>query len=92
MRNPDCQRIELAEMWGFICKTRARLREDDDPTLGDVWTYYAIGAETKLVPSFKVASKRILPTIIEFISNLASSVNNRIQISSDAMPSYGEAI
>jgi IS1 family transposase len=92
MRNLDCQRIELDEIWGFIGKKRARLREDDDPTLGDVWTYCAIDAETKLVPSFKVGSKRNLPNTIEFISDLASRVNNRIQISSDAMPSYGEAI
>src|SRR5215213_6684872 len=92
MRNLDCQRIELDEIWGFIGKKVRHLREDDDPTFGDVWTYCAIDAETKLVPSFKVASKRNLPNTIAFISDLASRVNNRIQISSDAMPSYGEAI
>jgi transposase-like protein len=92
MRNLDCNRIELDEIWGFIGKKVRHLREDDDPTFGDVWTYCAIDAETKLVPSFKVASKRNLPNTVAFISDLASRVNNRIQISSDAMPSYGEAI
>src|SRR5215212_4642150 len=92
MRNLDCNRIELDEIWGFIVKKVRHLREDDDPTFGDVWTYCAIDAETKLVPSFKVASKRNLPNTVAFISDLASRVNNRIQISSDAMPSYGEAI
>jgi transposase-like protein len=92
MRNLDCNRIELDEVWGFIGKKVRHLREDDDPTYGDVWTYCAIDAETKLVPSFKVASKRNLPNTVAFISDLASRVNNRIQISSDAMPSYGEAI
>jgi hypothetical protein len=92
MRNLDCNRIELDEIWGFIGKKVRHLREDDDPTFGDVWTYCAIDAETKIVPSFKVASKRNLPNTVAFITDLASRVNNRIQISSDAMPSYGEAI
>src|SRR3954453_11572782 len=35
MRNLDCNRLELDEIWGFIGKKKARVREDDDPTLGD---------------------------------------------------------
>ena len=92
MRNLDCNRIELDEIWGFIGKKVRHLREDDDPTFGDVWTYCAIDAETKLVPSYKVASKRNTPNTIEFIANLKSRMSNRIQISSDAMLSYADAI
>jgi IS1 family transposase len=92
MRNLDCNRIELDEIWGFIGKKVRHLREDDDPTFGDVWTYCAIDAETKLVPSYKVASKRNTPNTIEFIADLKSRMNNRIQISSDAMNAYEEAI
>src|ERR1044071_7800196 len=47
MRGLDCKRIELDEIWGFIGKKKANVREDDDQTLGDVWTYCAIDAETK---------------------------------------------
>jgi hypothetical protein len=61
MRNLDCNRIELDEVWGFIGKKVRNLREDDDPTFGDVWTFCAIDAETKLVPAYKVASKRNTP-------------------------------
>jgi hypothetical protein len=70
MRGLDCNRIELDEIWGFVRKKVRHLREDDDPTFGDVWTYCAIDAETKIVPSYKVASKRTLPGTIEFISDL----------------------
>lgn len=80
MRNLDCNRIELDEIWGYIGKKLAHVREDEDQTLGDVWTYCAIDAETKL------------PNTIEFISDLKSRMNNRIQISSDAMNAYQEAI
>ena len=92
MRGLDCQRIELDEIWGFIGKKVRNLREDDDPTFGDVWTFCAIDAETKLVPSYKVASKRNMPTTVEFIADLKSRLNNRVQISSDAMNAYSDAI
>ena len=92
MRKLDCNRIELDEVRGYIGKKMANLRENDDPSYGDVSTYCAIDAETKLVPSCKVASKRNMPHTIAFISDLKSRLNNRIQISSDAMPSYQEAI
>jgi len=92
MRNLNCERIELDEIGGFIGKKVRNLREDDDPTFGDVWTFCAIDAETKLVPAYKVASKRNTPNTIEFISDLKSRMNNRIQISSDAMNAYADAI
>src|SRR4029079_8380591 len=92
LRGLDCNRIELDEIWGFIGKKVRHVREDDDPSFGDVWTYCAIDAETKLVPCYKVASKRNMPNTIEFIADLKSRMNNRIQISSDAMPQYEEAV
>ncbi len=92
MRNLDCQRIELDEIWGFIGKKVRNVREDDDPTFGDVWTYCAIDAESRLIPAYKVASKRNLPNTVAFISDLKSRLNNRVQISSDAMNAYSDAI
>lgn len=75
MRNLDCKRIELDEIWGFVGKKVRNLCEDDDPTFGDVWTFCAIDAESKLVPSYKVASKRSTPVTIEFIADLKSRLN-----------------
>jgi IS1 family transposase len=92
MRNLDCKRLELDEIWGFIGKKMRHVKEDDDPTFGDVWTYCAIDAETKLVPSYHVSSKRDLIETATFISDLASRLNNRVQISTDAMVAYPEAI
>lgn len=92
MRNLDCNRIEVDEIWGFIGKKKGHVTEYDDPTFGDVWTYCAIDAETKLVPSHLVVSRRNLPNTITFISDLALRLNNRIQLSSDAMNAYADAI
>lgn len=92
MRGLDCKRLELDELWGYIGKKARHVKEDDDPTLGDVWTFCAIDAETKVVPSFHVSSKRDIENTAIFLSDLKSRLNNRVQISTDAMPAYGEAI
>jgi hypothetical protein len=58
MRDLDCHRLEIDEVWGFIGKKESRLKPDDDPQFGNVWTFCAIDAETKLVPTFRVDSHR----------------------------------
>lgn len=50
LRNLRCNYLEFDEIWGFIGKKEKHRRETDDPTLGDVWTFCAIDADTKLVP------------------------------------------
>jgi IS1 family transposase len=92
MRNLDCQRLELDEIWGYIGKKARHVKEGDDPTMGDVWTYCAIDADTKLVPSYHVSSTRDMHNTVEFIADLASRLNNQVQISTDAMNSYEDAI
>jgi IS1 family transposase len=91
LRNLTCHYLEFDEIWGFIGKKEKHRRETDDPTLGDVWTFCAIDAETKLVPSFKVG-KRDHFTANAFVSDVASRLNNRPQISSDGLRAYIEAI
>ena len=92
MRGLNCQRLELDEVWGYIGKKVRHLREDDDPTFGDVWTYCALDADTKLVPAYRVSSKRNMPNTVAFVQDLASRLNNRVQISTDAMNAYEDAI
>jgi IS1 family transposase len=92
MRGLDCNRLEIDELWGFIGKKMRHVKEDDDPQLGDVWTYCAIDAETKLVPAYHVSNKRDMANTVAFISDLADRLNNRVQISTDGMNAYEEAI
>jgi IS1 family transposase len=67
------------------------LQPEDDPTFGDVWTFCAIDADTKLVPSYKVG-KRNGATANAFAADVASRMANRVQISSDALREYVDAI
>jgi IS1 family transposase len=91
MRDLSCQHIQLDEVWGFIGKKQRHTRFDDDPTLGDVWTFCAIDAETKLVPAFKVG-KRDHQTANAFVSDLAARLKGRVQLSADGLAAYIEAI
>ena len=91
MRDLSCQHLQLDEVWGFIGKKERHVRLDDNPELGDVWTFCGIDSETKLVPSFKVG-KRTSATANAFLSEIASRLKNRVQISTDALPSYVFAV
>ena len=91
MRNLSCKTIQLDEIWGFIGKKQARVRRNDSPELGDVWTFVAIDADTKIVPTFRVG-KRTSETCNAFLSDLASRLANRVQVSSDSLKSYVEAV
>lgn len=92
MRNLDCHRLELDEVWGYVGKKMRHVKEDDDPTLGDVWTYCALDADTKIVPAYHVSSSRNIDETAAFLTDLASRLNNRVQISTDAMNSYEDAM
>jgi IS1 family transposase len=91
MRDLTCRYLQFDEIWGFIGKKEKHRLHSDDPTLGDVWTFCAIDAETKLVPAFKVG-KRDRCTANTFVGDVASRLKNRPQISSDGMRSYVEAV
>ena len=91
MQDLNCHYLQFDELWGFIGKKERHVSIEDNPEYGDVWTYCAIDSETKLVPSFKVGKRNIITTT-EFVKDVASRVRNRVQISTDAMHSYGEAV
>lgn len=91
MRNLTCNFLQFDEVWGFIGKKQKHLTVDDDPTKGDVWTFCAIDAETKLVPSFRVG-KRSAAVANDFVSDVASRLKNRPQISTDGLAAYVEAV
>ena len=91
MQDLDCNYLQFDELWGFIGKKERHCSVDDNPTLGDVWTFCAIDSKTKLVPSFKVG-KRTHATTTEFVQDVASRMRHRVQVSSDAMHLYVEAM
>jgi IS1 family transposase len=91
MRNLPCTRLEIDEIWGFVGKKEVRVRPGDNPELGDVWTFCAIDADTKLVPAFKVGD-RDSKTATLFLADLEKRMRSRVQISTDGLRAYVEAM
>lgn len=92
MRNLPCKRLEVDELWAFVGKKQRHVTKRDDASrTGDTWTFVAIDSETKLVPSFLVG-KRNAECTQAFISDVASRLKNRVQISSDGLRTYIDSI
>src|SRR6185436_13464351 len=92
-RNLTCRRLQLDEIWQFCYSKAKNVPESKQGEFGygDVWTWVAIDADTKLVPSWLVG-KRDTHCAIEFVNDLASRLSHRVQITSDGHKPYLEAI
>jgi IS1 family transposase len=92
MRNLNSKRMELDEIWGFVGKKQKQLTRTDDPyRVGDVWTFCAVDPDSKIVPCFRVG-KRDSYTANAFVADLADRLANRVQISTDALAAYYDAV
>ncbi len=92
MRGLRCERLQLDELWAFVGikqKRAALLPERGE--FGDAYTFVALDADTKLVPSFHVGRRTWNDTAI-FIDDLRSRIVNRPQITTDAFAAYYGAI
>lgn len=90
MRGLSCQRIQVDEIWGFIGKKDKHVTPEDRE-LGSVWTFCAIDSDSKIVPSYKVG-RRDTETANAFMCDLASRLRNKVQLTSDGLPSYLDAV
>jgi len=90
MRELPCTRLEMDEIWGFVGKKEKHVKEGDSG-VGSVWTFCAIDADTKLVPAFRVGD-RDAATANAFLKDVADRMTGRVQISTDGLAAYKEAI
>jgi hypothetical protein len=93
MRGLNCARIEIDELWTFIGKKRfhARSLADHREGLGDAWTFLSLDPVSKLIPTFLVGKRDHYHATV-FLEDLARRLNHRIQLSSDAMAAYPDAV
>jgi IS1 family transposase len=88
MRGLNCRNLEIDEIWGFIGAKRKNAERAG--VYGDVWTFIALDADSKLIPSF-IVGKRDAYHAKAFMDDLASRMALRVQISSDALAAYPDA-
>ena len=91
--NLKCKRIQCDEIWSFCYAKEKNVPKDKKGLFGygDIWTWVAMDAETKLVSSFMVGN-RDSRTAKMFIDDLASRLANRVQLTTDGNKVYLEAV
>src|SRR5438874_330723 len=57
MRDLPCKRLECDEIWSFVGSKQKRVPRGREEEWGDFWTWVALDADTKLVPSFYVGKR-----------------------------------
>lgn len=93
LRNLPCKRLQCDEIWSF-CYSKAKnvpVEKKGQKGVGDVWTWTAICADTKLIPSWQVGA-RDAATAFRFMSDLSERLANRVQLTTDGNRVYVEAI
>ena len=93
MRDLKCNRVECDEIWSFVGMKQKNVPEALKYTfgVGDVYTWTAIDAETKLIPCWHVGT-RDAESAYEFIHDLAARLTNRVQLTTDGHKAYIEAV
>lgn len=89
----SCKVVEADEIWSFCYAKQKNVPEDfkGTPGYGDVWTFTAICADTKLVPSWLVG-ERTADDAEVFLTDLASRMADRIQLSTDGHNIYASTV
>jgi IS1 family transposase len=89
LRNLTCRHLQLDEIWAFCYAKQANAPSAKSPPegAGDVWTWTAIDADTKLIPSWLVGSRDHVDARL-FVEDLAGRLANRVQLTSDGHRPY----
>ena len=93
LRNLPCERLQCDEIWSFVYSKAKNVPADkqDEFGYGDVWTWTAIDADTKLVPCWHVDTRDGRAAKL-FIDDLASRLSNRVQLTTDGHLPYLNAV
>ena len=93
LRNLTCRRIQCDEIWSFVGSKQKNVPEErrGEFGVGDVWTWTAIDADTKLIASWMVGT-RDGDAARAFMGDLAPRLANRVQLTTDGHRVYLDAV
>ena len=93
LRNLPCKRVQMDEIWSFVYAKNDNVKSAKaaPATAGDVWTWTALCADTKLIVSWLLAG-RDMDAALEFTTDLKGRLANRVQLTSDGHRPYLTAV
>jgi IS1 family transposase len=91
--NLNCRRLQCDEIWSFCYAKDKNVPKDKRGKFGfgDVWTWVAIDADTKLVPSWRIGGRNAWHAQ-HFMYDLAARLANRVQLTTDGHRVYLQAV
>jgi len=92
-RNLTCKRIQCDEIWSFVGAKDKNVPADKKGVFGygDVWTWTAIDAQSKLIPCWYIGD-RSAESAYHFIHDLKGRLANRVQLTTDGHKAYLDAV
>src|SRR5438552_2839646 len=92
LRNLKSRRIQCDEVWSFCyAKEKNCTPEMKRKGAGDVWTWAAIDADTKLIPCWFIGN-RDAGSAYHFMHDLRARLANRVQLTTDGHKAYLTAV
>ena len=93
LRELPSKRVECDEIWSFCYAKQKNVPKEHKGEFGfgDMWTWTAICADTKIIPCWLV-SDRSHEAAVEFMMNLVGRLENRVQLTSDGLNAYIGAV
>ena len=92
VRNLGTVRVQADEVWSFVAAKEKNVSPDmKGKGVGSIWTWTALDADSKLMISW-IVSDRSQDAANAIIADLKSRISQRIQLSSDGLPQYVEAV
>jgi len=91
--NLPCRRIQCDEIWSYVGAKQKNVtpQMSEQRIMGDIWTWIALDADTKLICSWLVGD-RSSGCATEFIRDLAGRLANRVQLTTDGYKVYLNAV
>lgn len=91
--NLKCKRIQCDEIWSFCYAKQKNVPAEMKGQFGfgDVWTWMAIDADSKLIVSYLVGL-RDAGYANEFMNDVAGRLSNKVQLTTDGLKAYLEAV
>ncbi len=92
-RDLEARRVEVDEIWSFVYTKKKNVAKAKDAPegAGDIWTWTAIDADSKLVMSWLVGG-RDGEYALSFMDDMKSRLANRVQLTSDGHRAYLDAV
>jgi IS1 family transposase len=93
VRNIKSQRVQCDEIWSFVGCKEGNLADEDKGQFGrgDVWTWTAIDADTKLMVLYQIGP-RDADSAYQFMHDVAGRLKGRVQLTTDGLSVYPSAV